>query len=155
MAGDLCPYCGTLLTSSLRFCVNCRRSVTEDKIKQLGSRNGGDEDDGSDGRKAEKFKLSRKTSYDGVRQVRTVFTTITTLLAIIFVYYFTMKFVIHEPIPFEDTISALIDQVQKHGIQSIGQMNQQQPTQTDTTSQPTTPTTGSTFQQQEQAPQGR
>src|SRR5438094_691358 len=100
MAGDLCPYCGTLLTTSLKFCVNCRRSVTEDKIRQAGhSARSPNDELGDEDNQPNKFRLSRKTSYDGVRQARTVFTTLTTLLGICFVYYFTMKFVIHQPIP--------------------------------------------------------
>jgi hypothetical protein len=108
MAGELCPYCGTLLTTSLRFCVTCRRSVTEDKIRQAGARQSSSEED-DDGQ--EKFRLSRRTSYEGVRQVRTFFLTLTTLLVIAFVYYFVMKFVVHEPIPFEDKVVPIIDKL--------------------------------------------
>ncbi len=115
MAGELCPYCGTLLTTSLRFCVSCRRSVTESKIKQAGAgcrRTPGDDENSEEGRG--KFRLSRKTTYAGVRQARMVFTTLTTMLAIIFVYFFTMKFMIHKPIPFEQQVTSIIDDLQKH-----------------------------------------
>jgi hypothetical protein len=117
MAGDLCPYCGTLLTTSLKFCVNCRRSVTEDKIRQAGYAGRSTEDQIELEEGQGKFKLSRKTSYDGVRTVRTVFTTLSTLLAICFVYYFTMKFVIHQPIPFEEQITGVVNKVQD-GVQN-------------------------------------
>lgn len=109
MAGDLCPYCGTLLTTSLKFCVNCRRSVTEDKIRQAAGRGApskfNDEDENADS----KFRLSRKGgSIDLMRQTRTFFLTATSLLTIFLAYYFTMKFVIHQPVPFEPEMSALI-----------------------------------------------
>ncbi len=117
MVGELCPYCGTLLTTSLKFCVNCRRSVTEDKIKQAnaaGIRSTQvDEDEFEEGAKEKRFRLSKGTSYDSLRSARTFFMTITTLVSIVFVYYFTMKFVIHEPIPFEQEISNFISDFQK------------------------------------------
>lgn len=100
MSGEMCPNCNTLLTSSLKFCVNCRRSVTEDKIKTGAETK--EEESGS------KFKLARGATYDGLRQVRTFFFTLTTLLLIAFVYYFVMKFVIHEPVPFEDEIDKFV-----------------------------------------------
>lgn len=110
MAGDLCPYCGTLLTTSLKFCVNCRRSVTEDKIKQLGAgREEASEDEGGQG----KFKLARRGSHDTVRQFRSFFLTASALLAVVFIYYCSMKFVAKQPIPFEDELTKLFLDLQK------------------------------------------
>ncbi len=115
MTGELCPYCGTLLTTSLKFCVNCRRSVTEDKIRKSGSINtrtmsaGAEEDEEDKG--AARYKLSRGSSYDSIRQFRTFFISISTLLTIFFVYYFTMKFVIHQPIPFEEELTQFVQSI--------------------------------------------
>lgn len=139
MAGDSCPYCGTLLTTSLKFCVNCRRSVTEDKIKQAGVRSAPDEESAS------KYKLSRGASYDGLRQARTFFLTLTSLLTIAFVYYFTMKFVIHQPIPFEEEITHLVDDVQK-------QMGGGTPTQDPNAMQQQVPAQDPNAMQQQQVP---
>ena len=111
MAGDLCPYCGTLLTTSLKFCVNCRRSVTEDKIKQAnaaGIRSSKLDDEDDETTKERRYRLSKGSSYDGLRSARTFFMTVTSLVSIVLVYYCVMKFVIHQPIPFEDEINKLI-----------------------------------------------
>lgn len=108
MAGDLCPYCGTLLTTSLKFCVNCRRSVTEDRIKHAGiARSNSPETEEVPGEA--KFRLSRKSSYDSMRQFRTFFMTTSTLIGIFFAYYFVMKFVLHQPIPFEQELTQLVE----------------------------------------------
>ena len=124
---ESCPYCGTLLTTSLKFCVNCRRSVTEDKIRQAGTGRAPDEE------AASKYKLSRGASYDGLRQTRTFFFTLTSLLTIAFVYYFTMKFVIHQPIPFEEEITNFVNGMQGQ----MGQGGQQtMPTTPDPNAQP-------------------
>ncbi|MBX9687244.1 MAG: hypothetical protein K2X27_11115 [Candidatus Obscuribacterales bacterium] len=113
MAGESCPYCGTLLTTSLKFCVNCRRSVTEDKIRKGSSVESDYSDELDESTSERKFKLSRGNSYDSIRSARTFFFTSTTLLTIFFVYYFVMKFVIHQPIPFESQLSLLIDDLGK------------------------------------------
>jgi len=106
MSSELCPNCGTLLTSSLKFCVSCRRSITEDRIRLAGEEKA---DGGS------KYRLSKGTSYDGLRQARTFFLTLTSLLTIAFVYYFMMKFVIHQPIPFEDQLNQIVGVQQNSG----------------------------------------
>lgn len=122
MAGDLCPYCNTLLTTSLKFCVNCRRSVTEDKIKQASAMDmgGGGRDDDEP---QSKYRLSRKSSYDSLRQSRTFFLTLTTLISIALVYYCTMKFVLHEPVPFEQEITSFVQEIMNRAQQPV------QPTQ--------------------------
>ena len=94
MTGDICPYCGSLLTTSLKFCVSCRRSVTESKIRIQGQQDEEDEDQGT----AKKFRLARKSSYDFQRQFRTVFFTVFALVAVGAAYYYGMK-AINQPIP--------------------------------------------------------
>ena len=122
MASESCPYCGTVLTTSLKFCMKCRRSITENSINQAGKN--AEEDEGSH---SGKFRLSRKSSYDGVRQTRRFFLTITTLLVIFFGYFFTMKFVIHQQIPYEHEATALIDDMAKRIQSQSLRLSVQQP----------------------------
>lgn len=109
MAGDLCPYCGELLTTSLKFCVNCRRSVTEDKIRHAGIARNTQEIETVPGEA--KYRLSRKTSYDSMRQFRSFFITTSTLMGIFFVYYFAMKFMLHQPVPFEQELTQFVEKL--------------------------------------------
>lgn len=111
MSADQCPYCGTVLTTSLKFCVNCRRSVTEDKIRQAGARLS-DNEEGEDGQA--KFKLAKRGTYDGVRQFRSFFLTVSALLGVFFIYYCGMKFVAHQEIPFEDEIIRFVQSLEQN-----------------------------------------
>ncbi|MBX9573945.1 MAG: hypothetical protein K2X77_33930 [Candidatus Obscuribacterales bacterium] len=103
---DACPYCGTLLTTSLRFCVNCRRSVTENKISIVNLH-----DEEEEAATSKKYKLSRKSSYDIHRQVRTFFFTSSTLLMLVISYYYAMK-AINQPVPGDKEIAKILKQIQ-------------------------------------------
>ena len=101
MAGELCPFCGALLTTSLKFCVQCRRSVTEGSIAAAGQ---GKDDEPNSAR----FQLSRGASYDSVRTLRTYSMTLTTIISIFLIYYCVMKFVVHQPIPYEEELTNFV-----------------------------------------------
>lgn len=106
---DACPYCGTVLTTSLRFCVNCRRSVTENKISIVNL-----SDEEVDATTSKKYKLSRKSTYDIHRQIRTFFFTSSTLLMLVISYYYAMK-AINQPIPGEKEIVKVWNQIRAQG----------------------------------------
>lgn len=108
MSVEMCPSCGTVLTSSLKFCVKCRRTVSEDRIKRPGEKRRDDEESPQ-----LDYRLARRSSYDALRQFRTFFLTLSTLLLIALAYYSVMKFVLHEPVPFEDKIAAFVRLVLK------------------------------------------
>lgn len=105
MAGELCPFCGALLTTSLKFCVQCRRSVTEGSIAAAGQARNDDADDEPGGKR---FRLARGTTVDSVRQLRTYSMTLTSIVSIFLVYYCVMKFVVHQPIPYEQELTNFV-----------------------------------------------
>lgn len=109
MAGEVCPYCGALLTTSLTFCVECRRSVTEGSIRAAGQKAT------DDGETSARYNLSRGSSYDSVRQIRAYSMTLTSIISIFLVYYCVMKFVIHQPVPYEQEMTNFV-QILTHQI---------------------------------------
>ncbi len=102
---DKCPYCGTTLTSSLKFCVNCRRAVTDDKLKQFGTGEGFDDQVG-----LKAFKLSKK-EYSLHRAVRTFFFSMSTVLMLVLVFFLSMKYIVRQPIPGVPQISSFVKQL--------------------------------------------
>jgi len=104
--------------------------VTEDKLKAVGDVSV-DEESAAAG--AARYKLARKSDYDGVRQARVFFGTCSTLLTIVLVYYCMMKFVIHQPVPFEEQLTAMTQSFHR-SEQSPGSSMQQIPP-TDPTAQ--------------------
>jgi hypothetical protein len=99
--------------------------VTEDKLKAVGKMVT-DEEPAAAG--AARYKLARKSDYDGMRQARVIFGTCSTLLTIVLVYYCMMKFVIHQPIPFEDQLTAMTQSFQQRSEQPGASIQQIPPT---------------------------
>lgn len=100
---EICPYCSTLLTTSLRFCVNCRRSVTETKISVRDAEE-------EEAERRSKFKLSRKSTYEFHRQIRTIFFTASTLVFLLVAYVYAMR-AINQPIPGEQEVLKIFNQL--------------------------------------------
>ena len=101
---DKCPYCGTFLTSSLKFCVSCRRSVTDDQKNVAGSA-GFDDPVGP-----KSFKLSKK-EYSAHRAIRSFFFASSTVLMLVLVFFVTMKYILHKPVPGEEQLTAIVRQI--------------------------------------------
>lgn len=93
MASKNCPYCGAILSSSsLRFCISCRHSISAAQLRAVA-----DEDDYEDDDKSRSYSRSRK-SYGTQRGIRIVSYTLTSLMTILLVYICTMKFVLNQSI---------------------------------------------------------
>lgn len=101
---DKCPYCGTNLTSSLKFCISCRRSISEDH-KKLGAGQGFDDQVG-----LKAFKLSKK-EYSIHRAVRSFFFSLSTILMLFLVFFVSMKYIVHKPIPGEEQLTSFVKQL--------------------------------------------
>lgn len=99
---DKCPYCGAAITTSLKFCVSCRRSVTEGNIRGLNQ-----QEETERG-----FKLSKR-EYSFHRQVRTFFFGLSSILMLLLVFVCSMKFIVKKPIPGEAEITKFIKQLNK------------------------------------------
>lgn len=102
---DRCPYCGTNLTSSLKFCVSCRRAVSDDMVKNFSPSEGFDEQVG-----LKSFKLSKK-EYGFHRGLRSFFFFVSTFLMLFLVFFLSMKYVVKKPIPGEQEVTAIIKQI--------------------------------------------
>lgn len=102
---DRCPYCGTNLTTSLKFCVSCRRAVTDEKIKELARSEGFDDQVG-----LKAFKLSKK-EYSFHRGLRTFFFSTSTILMLLLVFFLSMKYIVRKPIPLEQQITSFVKQL--------------------------------------------
>lgn len=102
---DKCPYCGTALTQSLNFCVNCRRAVTEDKLKQFNTSEGFDDQVG-----LKAFKLSKK-EYSTHRSMRTFFFSLSVLMMLFLMFFLSMKYIVQKPIPGEAQLTGLVRQL--------------------------------------------
>lgn len=101
---DKCPYCGTTLSSSLNFCVSCRRAVS-DEHKQLGAGQGFEDQVG-----LKAFKLSKK-EYSAHRAVRSFFFSLSTVLMLFLVFFVSMKFFLHKSIPGEEQLTNFVKQI--------------------------------------------
>lgn len=100
-----CPFCGELMSSPIKFCVSCGRAITQDDMNRAGLKMNSKRV----GEGAGRFALAKK-EYSFHRQMRSTFLTVSAVLALVIGYYFTMHYVLHEPLPFgmDATISQLI-----------------------------------------------
>lgn len=100
MSATQCPFCGAATTSPIKFCVSCGRAVSEADLAKAGLRiyKGPEAPKRAGGEGGVRFNLSRK-SYGLHRQIRAWLWTSSTVLALLLVYYTTMRFVLHEHLP--------------------------------------------------------
>jgi hypothetical protein len=97
-----CPFCGEQMNSPLRFCVGCGRAVTQQDINKAGLKisRGPESTKRLDGPPNSRDFEKAKRSYGLHRQVRTFLLTSSVVIAAVIAYYFSMHYVLHEPIPY-------------------------------------------------------
>ncbi len=100
MSAIQCPFCGASMSSPLKFCVSCGRAVSEADMAKAGLRiyKGPEGSRRGEGEGSVRFSVSKK-SYGFHRQIRAWLWTSSTVLALLLVYYTTMRFVLHEHLP--------------------------------------------------------
>lgn len=103
-----CPFCGELSAAPLKFCVSCGRGASQEelqhsplKITRPGSTSGEPTKRISEsGVRSGRFARSRR-DYTLHRQLRSVFWSSTWVLALLLGYFCTMRYVLHEHLPFK------------------------------------------------------
>lgn len=97
-----CPFCGAAMNPPIKFCVSCGRHVSQSDANRVGlklntgssARAHADEEDRPN------LRVSKK-SYSFHRTIRHFFFISSTGLMLALVYFFTMRFVLHQPLPFD------------------------------------------------------
>lgn len=101
MSATPCPFCGELMSPPVKFCMACGRPITQEDLNRAGLKMTKEQavrrlaEEG-----AGRFALSKK-EYSTHRQMRNFFISTSTVLVLVISYYFTMKYVLHEHLPFK------------------------------------------------------
>jgi len=91
-----CPFCGEISDTPLKFCVSCGRAITQEDLNRSGLKMSSKRHPERSG----KFSLAKK-EYTLHRQFRNLFYTTSIVLALTIGYYCTMRYVLHEHLPFK------------------------------------------------------
>lgn len=107
-----CPFCGAAMNPPIKFCVSCGRHVSSSDANRVGLKlSTGSRQQVEDEERPES-KISKK-SYSFHRHIRHFFFISSTFLMLALVYFFTMRFVLHQPLPFDKIYKDIQKQAQK------------------------------------------